>query len=190
MRSPRFIVVLAVVRDGCGRFSRADRRAQNRPFLKKVLDIVDLVCYSTLYMDEYLDSSLSPPFVTPGHACCSGGVGGRFDKTRGPVRKVLMVVFLTYPAPLPAEACPLRPPSAEVAVDLGGSFGEKNRKPLNLVKSSQIEDPSKGHNSLYPCGEKGYNPCFRLIPLKGTFSGRKAHEIARCSTVYGSSLTI
>jgi len=130
--------------------------------------------YNTKYMDECSTPSLSLPLFTPGYPRRSGGVGGHFDEPMVPVHNVVMMVFLPHPPLLPAKECTLRPPCAEVAMARASSASvEKTRKPSNSVKLSQIEGPSKGHNSLEPCGEMGLNPCFRPMPPKAPFWAKK-----------------
>ena len=85
---------------------------------------------------------------------------------------VIMMVFLTHPPLLPAKACTLRPPCAAVAMARGSSAsGETMPNRLNLVKSSQIEDPAKGHNFLEPCGKATLNPLLRLHAPKAPVLG-------------------
>ena len=163
-------------------------KASHRGHLQKVLDILCMVCYNTIYMNEHSNPSLSLPLVFPGYHRCSGRVGGRFDKPLAPVHNLLTMVFLTHQPLFRAKGCASGPPRAEVGIARGSSSsGEKRSK---TVQNSPISDPQKGIIPLSHAGKRALTPTFPPHAPKGPFPGRKSHEIARRSTVSGSFSTI
>ena len=63
---------------------------------------------------------------------------------------------------------------AKQTFDREGGYARKREKLLLFVTLRRLEDPSKWHNSLEPCGKNHGTPTGGLMALKGRFRGKSS----------------